>query len=199
MKGKMTKIKLETSALLESFTYHQQLKSKLLKLINQAKRDKEVLGDDYKFLSKVYSKDKLMTDWSQSEDLNRPWTKLICPFLKKHFNNCAFQLDYQHSKIRNLWFQQYEKGDTHGWHIHGNNYTGVYYLELPVEASKTELINQFNQNRKMMIDAIEGQIIIFPSFIVHRSPKMIKDVRKTIISFNIDFVLVQPSLLNKFK
>ena len=54
MKGKMTKIKLETSALLESFTYHQQLKSKLLKLINQAKRDKEVLGGNFKTLSKKY-------------------------------------------------------------------------------------------------------------------------------------------------
>ena len=21
------------------------------------------------------------------------------------------------------------KGDLHGWHIHGHNYTGVYYLE----------------------------------------------------------------------
>tara|TARA_R100001132_G_C3253849_1_gene80109 strand:+ start:304 stop:882 length:579 start_codon:yes stop_codon:yes gene_type:complete len=192
----MTKIKLETSALLESFTYHQQLKSKLLKLIDQAKKDKEVLGDDYKLLSKAYSEDKLVADWSQSEDMNRPWAKLISPFLKKHFNSCAFQLDYQHSEIRNLWFQQYKKGGTHGWHIHGNNYTGVYYLELPAEASKTELINQ---NRKITIDAIEGQIIIFPSFIVHRSPKLIEDVRKTIISFNIDFVLIQQSLLDKFK
>tara|TARA_R100001086_G_scaffold229483_1_gene149387 strand:+ start:2310 stop:2897 length:588 start_codon:yes stop_codon:yes gene_type:complete len=195
----MTQIKLETTALLESFAYHKELKPKLLKLINQAKKDKEALGNDYKLLSKAYSKDKITTDWSQSEDMNRPWAKLISPFLKKHFNNCAFQLNYQHSQIRSLWFQQYEKGDTHGWHIHGNNYTGVYYLELPRGAPSTELINQFSQNKKIMIGATEGEIIIFPSFIVHRSPKMIKDVRKTIISFNIDFVLIQPSLLDKFK
>ena len=71
-------------------------------------------------------------------------------------------------------------------------------MELPEKSTKTELINQFSQNEKITIDAIEGQIVIFPSFIIHRSPRIIEDVRKTIISFNIDFLLVQTSLLEKF-
>ena len=195
----MTPIKLETAALLGSFTPHKELKPKLLKLLQHTKKDNEVLGGNFKSLSKKYSQDKITTDWSQSEDLSRPWTQLLYPFLKNHFNQCAIKLNYQTFKMHNLWFQQYKKGDTHGWHLHGNNYTGVYYLELPEEATKTELINQFSHDEKITIDATEGQIIIFPSFIIHRSPRIIKDVRKTIISFNIDFMLIQPSLLEKFK
>ena len=191
-------IKLETSSLLEFFKPHKELKPKLLKLLQHTKLDNEVLGGSYKPLSQKYSKDKLTTDWSQSENFSRPWAQLLYPFLKDHFNYCAVKLNYQTFKIHNLWFQQYKKGDTHGWHIHGNNYTGVYYLELPEKSTKTELINQFSQNEKITIDAIEGQIVIFPSFIIHRSPRIIEYVRKTIISFNIDFLLVQTSLLEKF-
>ena len=194
----MTPIKLETTALLESFTPHKELKPKLLKLLQHTKKDNEVLGGNFKPLSKKYSQDKITTDWSQSEDLSRPWTQLLYPFLKNHFNQCAVKLNYQTFKMHNLWFQQYEKGETHGWHIHGSNYTGVYYLELPAKATKTELINQFSQKEKITIDATEGQIVIFPSFIIHRSPRIIEDVRKTIISFNIDFLLIQSSLLEKF-
>ena len=195
----MTPIKLETSSLLEFFKPHKELKPKLLKLLQHTKKDNEVLGGNFKPLSKKYSQDKITTDWSQSEDLSRPWTQLLYPFLKNHFNQCAVKLNYQTFKMHNLWFQQYEKGETHGWHIHGSNYTGVYYLELPAKATKTELINQFSQKEKITIDATEGQIVIFPSFIIHRSPRIIEDVRKTIISFNIDFLLIQPYLLNKFK
>ena len=34
---------------------------------------------------------------------------------------------------------------------------------------------------------VEGDIVIFPSFIIHRSPKITEDVEKIIISFNLDF------------
>ena len=60
------------------------------------------------------------------------------------------------------------------------------------------IIQEFIIYEKITIDAIEGQIVIFPSFIIHRSPRIIEDVRKTIISFNIDFLLIQSSLLEKF-
>ena len=39
-------------------------------------------------------------------------------------------LGYAKSVIHNLWYQQYLEGDTHGWHIHGSHFTGVYYLSL---------------------------------------------------------------------
>jgi predicted 2-oxoglutarate/Fe(II)-dependent dioxygenase YbiX len=93
-----------------------------------------------------------------------------------------------------MWFQQYVINDKHGWHTHAENYTGVYYLEMPEEAPKTELIDQYNINKKITIDAKEGDIVIFPSFIIHRAPKVQSDTRKTIISFNLEFYLIDEDI-----
>jgi predicted 2-oxoglutarate/Fe(II)-dependent dioxygenase YbiX len=96
-----------------------------------------------------------------------------------------------------MWYQQYIQNDTHTWHIHGENYTGVYYLELPKDSPKTELIDQLDLNKKISIEAIEGDVIIFPSFIIHRSPKITNNLKKTIISFNLNFTKVKESIFSK--
>ena len=51
-----------------------------------------------------------------------------------------------------------------------------------------------NIKRKITVDAKEGDIVIFPSFINHRAPKMQSDTRKTIISFNLQFELIQDNI-----
>ena len=84
-----------------------------------------------------------------------------------------------------MWYHQYAKNSVHNWHIHGENYTGVYYLELPDDTPKTELIDQYD--KKITVEANEGDVVIFPSFIIHRGPKVLNDSRKTIISFNLEF------------
>jgi hypothetical protein len=97
---------------------------------------------------------------------------------------------YLHShkyRLYNGWFQQYEKGDSHCWHVHdGANYTNVYLLELPNNEFKTQLYD--NVNKKVIdLDIKEGQLLTFPASILHRSkPNM--GARKTIISFNSDFL-----------
>ena len=97
-------IKLETSSLLEFFKPHKELKPKLLKLLEHTKIDNEVLGGNFKPLSKKYSNDKIKTDWSQSEDFSRPWTQVLYPFLKNHFNNDGFILYH-----RQLAYEQIKK------------------------------------------------------------------------------------------
>ena len=79
-------------------------------------------------------------------------------------------------------FQQYEKNSKHGWHIHGRNYTGVYYLQFDGTA-KTQVWN----NEIMNLNCEEGDIVMFPSFMIHRAPPVQNDKTKTIISFNIEF------------
>ena len=100
--------------------------------------------------------------------------------------------------IKKVWFQQYNKDDYHGWHIHGDNYTGVYYLDFPRGSTPTELIEQGSLN-KITIKAKEGDILIFPAFIIHRSPRIVKDIQKTIISFNIEMYSVNSSIFPKIK
>ena len=84
--------------------------------------------------------------------------------------------------LKNVWYQQYLEGDTHGWHIHDDHFTGVYYLEFPDGCSQTEIISPYNL-KAVKIDVSEGDFVVFPAHFIHRGlPNGIK--RKTIISYN---------------
>ena len=39
----------------------------------------------------------------------------------------SHELGYGEIRINRVWFQQYDKDSLHNWHLHENNYTGVYY------------------------------------------------------------------------
>ena len=180
-------INLNCAAILEKFKYHKEIKEKLLSLINNSfsnHMQNDVYGDDIQRL-----------DWSKNLDYSREWVKYVKPKLEEHFNKCAQILNYEKCEVNGMWYQQYFKNDTHTWHIHGENYTGVYYLELPKNSPKTELLDQVNINNKITIQAIEGDIVIFPSFIIHRSPRIVSNTRKTIISFNLNFTKIKESIL----
>ena len=119
------------------------------------------------------------------------------PYLQKHFNECAIKLGYQKAITTNIWFQQYSKNGKHGWHIHSENYTGVYYVKFSSKDAKTELIDPFSQNKKMIINAKEGDIIIFPSYVIHRATEQQDNSEKIIISFNFNFDSIKPNLFKK--
>lgn len=94
-------------------------------------------------------------------------------------------MGYSGFNVSEIWFQQYLKDSEHGWHIHGGNFTNVYYLELPEGTPKTQIINPYNQKDIIEVDVKEGDLLVFPSYVLHKAPKNISDKRKTIISFNV--------------
>jgi hypothetical protein len=188
------KLKIETAGLIKPFKKHDQLKNKLLTLIHQSKNQNILSVNNY-FSDNIHN-----LDWSKNSDFNREWVKFILNDLQKHFDECAIDLGYDKINIKRIWFQQYLEGGSHGWHIHGETYTGVYYVEFEKDFPKTELINQFDQNKKIIVDAKEGDIVIFPSFIIHRSPVMKIKKRKTVISFNLEFEsTISKQILKKYK
>ena len=180
-------IKLNCAAILKQLDCHREVKEKLLSMIDQSW--------SYNMTNDFYGDNINRCDWSENLNYNREFVKFIKPKLEKHFNECAETLNYEKCEVNGMWYQQYIKDNTHTWHIHGENYTGVYYLELPENSPKTELLDQIDINNKITINAKEGDVVIFPSFIIHRSPKIINNLRKTIISFNINFTKVKDSVL----
>ena len=78
------------------------------------------------------------------------------------------------------------EGDRHGWHIHGEHYTGVYYLEYPKGCARTQICSPYDLKGRY-IDVEEGDFIIFPSHWIHRSLPNSKK-RKTIISYNFSII-----------
>jgi len=127
------------------------------------------------------------TDWHLPRESARPYLKNIKDLLDIHIAEVNEILGYsEHStevRLNNYWFQQYERGDYHKWHTHPKNIlSNVYYVELPDQSSKTtfKVLDQ-----EFTVDIHEGDIITFPSCILHQSSPNLSNSRKTVISFNL--------------
>ena len=121
-------------------------------------------------------------DWNISDNPDRPWLKIFLPVFIKNLKEVLTNLGYFKAVIKNVWYQQYLEGDTHGWHIHDDHFTGVYYLEFPEGCSQTEVASPYDL-KAVKINATEGDFIVFPSHYIHRGLPNTKK-RKTIISYN---------------
>jgi hypothetical protein len=187
----MKKFKLNTPCMIFNFKEHAKIKNKFVSMLN--KTDCDFLEEKNEYFGDLIHR----LDWSKSLDYSREWVKFVEPYLQKYFKDCANKLGYQNIKIKNIWFQQYNKNGKHGWHVHGENYTGVYYVKFSKKSAKTELIDPFSQNKKMIINAKEGDIVIFPSYVIHRATEQKQDGEKIIVSFNLEFDNIMPSLFKK--
>ena len=174
------KIELSACALQTRFEHHDTFKNQLLHAIDN---ETDVRTDN---CTETQAKLISRLDWHNCDDFsNRAWVRIILDKLLQHFNQVLPNIGYTQTDITQLWFQQYNENDTHRWHVHGDNYTGVYYLEFPPGSPTTQIID--HNNTTTNVDAHEGDIIVFPSFFVHRSPPVVSKLRKTIISFNLLF------------
>lgn len=175
-----------------SFPRHAVIKQKLLHLISEQDAPCEKNND-------VYYNDAINKyDFNRCLDWDRGWVREFIPEIKPFTDVVCQTLGYQYCSLVSMWFQQYVTGDTHGWHIHDSNFSCVYFLELPDASSATELINPFNQNDRIVPSVKEGDVIMFPSFVLHRSP-MITEGRKTSIAFNINVELVRQDIINNLR
>ena len=184
----MTKIKLDTFYLREPFPELHQHKDHLLDLINEAKcvRNAPMEGRSDMMPHQAKTSPINRVDWEYSTDYkNRPWVNFVLDLMSKKLNNMLEEnLGLAGVKFTDLWFQQYIENDFHNWHIHDHNFTGVYYVEMAEEENnKTELLTG---DGKITPEVDEGDICIFPAFIIHRCPPIESTNRKTIISYNFD-------------
>jgi len=164
---------LKTEFIISKVPSHKKHKTILLDLIDK------MPNNSYNNISK--------TDWNLPKDFERKYLDYfysaiainIMNKLKKYFK-------VQTWKINNGWFNQYNTNSFHEYHTHPQtNFTNVYFIELPDPHFKTAIKirdKEYEYNIK------EGQIITFPGHIVHSS-KSNGDKRKTVISFNCDFLV----------
>ena len=183
------KFPLESFFTIGGLPNHDLLKQQILESINNAEAD-NINNHD------LYYADKISRfDWSQSKNFDRPWVQLVKPHIDDYLNKLATALGYKNSIIEDIWFQQYNSGDSHGWHTHASNFTGVYYLELDKDGPKTEIIEPSRQNKKFVADVKEGDILMCPSYVLHRSPSSSSNFQKTIIGVNFLLDSIDPELL----
>jgi hypothetical protein len=171
--------------------YHYENKQIILDMIDLVERvDSTVTmpNDRYQRITKY---DYLMVDTLT----NRPWVDFVTPKIYNVLRTMPPQLGWELPEIGAIWFQQYHQKDHHQWHPHcGTNWAGIYFLEASVESHITEYIEPFTQ-KLFSFTAEEGDIVIFPAQLLHRSSEFLSENRKTVIAFNFD--QMHPDILKK--
>ena len=165
---------------------HEELKEQVLSLINTSPGER-VHSNEHDDLDITRCDYKLNNVVQDMDNPDRKWLNFIKPHLLEVVKDTYGNLGYDSYRIHNIWYQQYDFGSTHGWHCHTDcQWTSVYYLDMPDGCPKTELITPIDQKTIKTLDVTEGDVITFPSFIVHRAPVNKGDKTKTIVSWNSD-------------
>ena len=139
----------------------------------------------------TYNQDKLTTDWAtwQSDTDVLPsyasvLIDIIKPYLKKFVGDMPIS-------FTDMWYQKYYNGSYHTTHNHGAiGWSSVVYVEFDPEVHvATRLLSPFGNHidgtvMEYMPKIEEGDMIIFPSSILHESGVQRTDKRRTIISYN---------------
>ena len=159
----------------QSISDHESINDKLLSFF----KDYDIRN--YKFGNTI---NITKTDWDTSKDMNKPYVSYFIDKITPYLNNVSEKLMTKKCKINDIWFQQYNENDNHGWHNPSNcNWSNVYFVELPDNSVATKF-----KDKDIDIDDIKtGDMITFPGYLLHESPKNLSGKRKTIISFNSNY------------
>lgn len=171
------KYRLDSFYSIERFAKHDDLKYELLNLIDQAEYTDQVSLHTETNISK--------TDWNHSRNFKtRKWVAYLWKDLMDHVLEQYKSCGYHYFTVSELWFQQYYENSEHGWHVHADNFTNVYYVELPNSTPKTQIVCPYDQKTIIELDVKEGDTVFFPSFTMHKAPINKSKERKTIVSWN---------------
>lgn len=167
----MVEIKYTDKILKFKIDNHSQHKNKILEECNKSK--------SYSISNDLDQKIK-STDFSKDQKENH-YVYFLKNILFSYSKQILKAYDAEKMGLINIWFQNYIPGDFHGWHTHDrSNLSGIYYINLPYK-------NMATQFKVLNADVEEGDMIIFPSHLSHRSP-IFKEGTKTIISFNLSIM-----------
>jgi len=147
-------------------------KDKLLKLINQAN------------INNTLKESK--TDFNLDQS-NHEYKYIFYSMIKSAMLDIKKELSFNDYIVKiitnNIWFAQYNKNNYHNWHTHSNtNFSNIFYLEN--ETNITTTFYDFINKKEYNIKTKEGDLLMFPGYIIHKSNINKTDKRKTVIVFN---------------
>ena len=172
-------MKIDIPVVIKSFDEHNAVKDTVLRLLDDQKSSEACGGNEH--ITK--------TDWFVDVHQPRDYWDFLAGYLWPRvlevcINSFHYPFNSSDNKVTNFWFQQYSKGDFHGWHRHGfSSVSAVYFLELPDNKGTEFKLPQSSEIYQPEVK--EGDILIFPAFLVHRSPVNDTEKRKTIVAFNV--------------
>ena len=159
------------------FAQHKQIKPEMLRLVEKTRS---------RFYNNVSD-----TDWG-IEEKYQEYGELFFESFREYIDTFISK----YSKIDTLggyeidkcWFQKYEKGSYHGWHNHpGSDLSFVYFLELPENSTPTTIFLPESGEEYIPSGVEEGDVIVFPSNMYHKSSVNKSTEPKISIVFNLRF------------
>jgi hypothetical protein len=141
----------------------------------------EMMKEEYdcSYARMTYSDYKL--PWSSSGG-KPPYYDVVVEKVKPYLDEYAKGWGCRSVHIENLWFAEYYDGGEFGWHTHeGSNMSCVVQLHLDNKNHATQLMGYDN------LDLEEGDLLVFPAMVPHRSPEVNYD-RKLVIAVNFNIV-----------
>ena len=129
------------------------------------------------------------SDWNLPRDNERrQYLELFYEIVRPYMDTMMKKLHSSEWDIQNGWFQQYKTNDKHTWHSHPyTNFSNIYFLEMPEKQMQTQFFDMITE-KIITFNVKEGDLLTFPAFMIHRSDEIKNKKRKTIISFNSNFI-----------
>jgi len=161
---------------IRDFPDHEKHKYKILSLITEHD-NRSIHQNNIQKISR--------TDWKFNEG-KKKYAEYVLSILDKDIKSLLRTMKYDMIRYQGIWYQQYNRTDYHSWHRHGNSeWNLVYYLEFGKDCPATEFQNPVNDKETFTPNVHEGQYILFPSLLAHRSAPNPSRERKTVIAMNI--------------
>ena len=172
-------------------------------LINKINKEVDKILLDEKKLKKSDYSNKLVGQVKQEIKLNTNFIKknlsrFIDDNVKKYINKSS-KRNVKKITLRNMWVVRQFKNEYNPIHFHSGNISGVGYLKIPknitksrkrlktngtidfIHGSKSFLNNSlFNHNPKV------GDLILFPNYLMHTAYPFKREGERRSFSFNID-------------
>lgn len=166
---------IQAPVFMSSMPDFQEVKPKLLAAI--ASMGIHGLPENETYDQKIYN-----TDYYLPRETDRPYWPLLTEFITEHNNKIIKDNEYANWAVDVFWFQHYNTGDYHGWHVHGGSaFTNVFYVNLPDKTTRTMF--KFG-DKEFNFEVSEGDLITFPSYLLHCSKPNTNLLPKVVVSFN---------------
>ncbi len=154
--------------------------------------------------AKLNSDENIYSDyWDNLESDDKPlYADLVMNIVMPALSQCALTPDVD---LLDMWYQKQYKGQNHKVHTHGNTgCSAVLYVDYDPSVHKsTKFYNPFPNAilggylEDSHIDVKEGDLLVFPSNVLHESVSNDSDIPRTIISFN--FTTRHDRILQRYK
>ena len=148
--------------------------------------------------SPLKKKNRVQTDYMEERENRPPYKEFISDCIEDKLNDFCqdIQISRHNLVIDDMWYETAKKYDNHAVHNHkAYGYSACWYVDFDsTEHTSTIFYSPFNNfiNGDLMnyqpSNVMEGDLILFPSTIMHETSCNESSKDRTVVSFNVSII-----------